>query len=380
MVYIFVLSIISIFYTYFGYPILLAFIAQLRKLQPVIKGEISPFVSIVIPAYNEEKNIGAKLNEILNLDYPADKREIYVVSDASTDGTNELIQSFADRGIKLHRLEKRSGKIAAYKSVFPLLKGEVIIFSDATSILNPDSITNLVRNFADKSVGCVGGLLIYINPKQAAVGKGERKYWSYEKRVRNLESSLCSLPSVSGTFFGVRKELLPPDLKDDLAEDLIIPLYVKKKGLRTVYEWDAVCKDYTTLSVNEELGKRSRITVQNIRGLIDQADILNPFKYGLFSLIVFSHKLMRILVPVFLLLALASSLILAVNSCFFMLALLAQVFFYTGAWLGYHINQHVKFTLGNAMFYFCLSNFAILVGIVKWLRGSKVVTWETVRA
>ena len=374
------LSVLAIFYTYFGYPLLLTFFAKVKKGKPVDKKPFFPQISIVIPAYNEENNIGAKLNDILNLDYPKEMMEVVVVSDFSSDDTDNIIRQFSEQGVRLYRLKKRSGKIAAYRNVLPHLKGEIIVFSDATSLLNSASVANLVSNFHDQSVGCAAGLLMYINPKQAIVGKGEKKYWKYGEGIREYEYKLDSLPSVSGTFYAVRRNLYPVHMKDDLADDLMVPLYVRKKGFRTVFEKEAICRDYTTVSIREEMAKRIRITVQNIRGLIEQIDILNPFKYGWFSFIVISHKLFRLLVPLFLAAAFITTLFLSFHSSFFRFIFVAQIFFYIGAKLGYLINQKAKFSLGNALFYFCLSNWAILKGIVGFLKGKKIVTWETARA
>ena len=375
----FYLSLIGIIYTYFGYPLLMVAFSKLKKQKPIKKGEFTPFISIVIPAYNEEKSIGAKLNEILSLNYPKVKMEVMVISDASTDKTDEIISGFLNRGVKLFRMDKRSGKIAAYRKVFPLLKGEIIVFSDATSILSLDSVINLISNFNDETVGCAGGVLTYVNPKQANVGKGEKKYWSYEKRILELESNLCSLLSVSGTFYAVRKELYPQNMKDDLADDLIVPFNVRKNGKRIVLDNQAICKDFTTLSIKEEMNKRIRITVQNIRGLLDQVDILNPFKYGLYSILAISHKLFRLLVPIFLLLLFITSMFLSLHSIIFLLIFISQIIFYFSGLIGYQVNKKIKFSLGNALSYFCLSNLAIAIGIIKFFEGEKVVTWETVR-
>lgn len=372
-------SIILLFYTYFGYPLFMALLLKFKKERPINKKEITPYISIVIPAYNEEKSIGAKLNEVINLNYPREKMEVIVVSDASSDRTDEIISGFLSQGVKLVRMEKRSGKIAAYRKVLPLLKGEIIVFSDATSILSTNSLIHLISNFNDETVGCAGGVLTYVNLKQASVGKGEKKYWSYEKRIREYENKLCSLPSVSGTFYAVRKELYPLDMKDDLADDLIVPFYVRKKRMRIVIDDSAICKDFTTLTIKEEMGKRIRITVQNIRGLLDQPDILNPFQYGLYSILVISHKLFRLLVPIFLLTIFIASLFLSLRSLVFLSVLASQILFYSGGYIGYRINKKIKFSLGNAIFYFCLSNLAILIGIGKFFKGEKIVTWETVR-
>lgn len=378
--YLFLLSIAAIFYTYWGYPLLMILLTRVKRDIPVKKGNIAPFISLVIAAYNEERNIGAKLREITNLDYPREKIEVFVVSDSSSDRTDEIVKGFADKGINLFRTDKRSGKIAAYRTVLPLLKGEIIVFSDAASLINYKSISKLISNFNDPSVGCAGGFLTYIHPTGAnSVGKGEKKYWSYETRIRELESRLSSLPSVSGTLYAVRRNLYPADMKESLADDLIVPLRVKKAGFRTVFEKEAICNDFTTISIKEEIAKRMRITIQNISGLIEEHGILNPFKYGIFSILVISHKLFRILVPVFLLSIFISSLLLSFHYYVFLVLFTLQIFFYLGAAAGYVINKKVKFSLGNTLFYFCLSNLAILKGIIKFFIGERVVTWETVR-
>lgn len=381
---IFYLSLMGLLYAYFGYPLLMVLLARMKKEEHIKKSNITPFISLVIAAYNEERNIAAKLREISNLDYPREKIEVFVVSDCSSDATDEIVNGFADADKRIHlfRMDRRSGKIAAYRTVLPLLKGEIIVFSDAASLINYKSISKLISNFNDPSVGCAGGFLRYLQPPgtgRGSVGRGEKRYWSYETRIRELEGRLSSLPSVSGTLYAVRKNLYPMDMKENLADDLIVPLRVKKAGFRTVFEKEAVCRDFTTMSAKEEIAKRIRITIQNISGLIDERGILNPFRYGLFSILVISHKLFRILVPVFLVNIFVLSLLLSFHYAVFLVLFISQILFYLGAAAGYLINKKVKFNLGNVLFYFCLSNLAILKGIMKFFIGERVVTWETVR-
>jgi cellulose synthase/poly-beta-1,6-N-acetylglucosamine synthase-like glycosyltransferase len=358
-----------LFYTYFGYPLLMSVLLKFMRAQEVKKARITPMISVVVAAYNEEKNIATKLEEILKSDYPREKMEVFVISDCSSDGTDKIVGSFADRGVKLFRLTQRTGKIGGYRQVIPHLKGEIIVFSDATSLLGVESIPRLIDNFADPQVGCAGGLLVYINPKNAEVGKGENKYWGYEVRIKDMESTLCSLTSVSGTLYAVRKELYPLDMKDYLADDLIVPLTVKKSGYRVVLEKDSICRDYTTVNIEEEMRKRARITSQNILGLADQGDILNPWRYGLYSILVISHKLFRLLVPFFLIIAFLMNITLIPSSFAYRVLMCLQLVFYGGALAGQ-----------NALFYFCLSNWAILVGVAKTFKGERVATWETMRA
>ena len=352
---------------------------RLKRQRPIDKKRIWPGVSLVIPAYNEEKSIRDKLRNVLALNYPTEKIEIVVVSDASSDRTDEIVESFKPMGVKLLRMEQRNGKIAAYRKALAHLKGEILLFSDATSILDREAVTHLVGNFNDPSVGCAGGLLLYVNPKKAMVGEGESQYWSYEKKIREYESRLSSLTSVSGTLYAVRKNLYPGDMKDDLADDFIVPFEVKMKGFRVVLEPEAVCRELTVHSIPEEMAKRVRITLQNIRGLLDRLEILNPFKYGIYSVLVISHKVFRLLVPVFLLVLFVSNAVLAFESRLFLLLLFSQLFFYLAAIVGYFLNKSVKLKVIESIFYFCLSNLAILIGIIRYFKGKRVVTWEPIR-
>ena len=377
---IFLLTFFFVFYTYLGYPLIMWILMKLKRKSSVNKKFITPNISIVISAYNEEKSIQEKLENLASLNYPQDKLEVVIISDASSDKTDEIVKNFAQEGklkIKFYRQPSRRGKIAGYRKVYPHLEGEIIIFTDATSILEKDSLLYLVSNFADESVGCVGGLIKYVNPAKASVGEAEGIYWKYEKKIRELESALCSLPSVSGTFYAVRKELYPYKMREWLADDLVVPIYVKKQGFHTVLDEKAICYERTVSSIKEEIAKRVRITIQNIRGLIEQKDILNPFKYGLFSLIIISHKLFRLLVPIFLVILFVSNLFLLQTSGIFLGLFLLQIIFYLIGAGGHFMKRQHK--LINSLFYFCLSNWAILLGIIRYLKGEKVITWEPVR-
>ncbi len=367
-----------VIYTYMGFPLFLKLLLTFKCSKEVLKGEIVPFISTIIPAYNEGASITEKINNVLSLDYPKDKLEIIIASDASTDTTDEIVHSFADKGVILSRLKKRGGKVAAYKQAIAAAKGEIIIFSDATSILEEKSFLHIVKNFNDPKVGCVGGMLRYEEPKIVSVGKGEHSYWEYNKDINYLESQIDSMASVSGTFFAVRKELYPTNMAGNLAEDLIVPLNVKRKGYRTILEPDAVCFESTVQGQDQEIRKRSRITVQNLHGLFANADMLNIFKYGLFSVFLISHKLFRSLSPLFLISLLVANYFLAkklsIYTAFFML----QIIFYVIGFISGFLHEK-RPKLYNYVYFFCLSNFSILLGILMFLSGYKVVTWETER-
>jgi cellulose synthase/poly-beta-1,6-N-acetylglucosamine synthase-like glycosyltransferase len=366
-------------YTYVGYALLLEALWRTRRRLTVAKGPVPLPVSLVIPAYNEEQAIQGKLQNLLSLDFPRDRLEIVVVSDASTDETDAIVRRFADQGVTLVRLPARAGKIAAYETVLPELHGEIIVFSDATSILERHALMRLIENLADPSVGCVGAQVRFVNPQRAAVGSGVNAYWDYESLIRRRESDLRSLVSVSGTLYAVRRSLYPRGIRTDLADDLIVPLHVAAQGSRTVFEPAAICVESTTLNVTEEMAKRTRITIQNIRGLVSRTEMLNVFRYGLFAVFLISHKLLRLLVPIWLLLLLAVTLLLAPRNAGFAAFAGAQLLLYAAGLAGYLLQSRLQLRLLNVAFYFSLSNLAIFVGILRYFKGARVATWETLR-
>jgi cellulose synthase/poly-beta-1,6-N-acetylglucosamine synthase-like glycosyltransferase len=387
MLLLFFLTFILLTYTYFGYPVLLrlgdALLPAREPSTPSAAGSranAEPVsASLVIPAYNEEADIRSKLENVLRLDHAKGKLEIIVASDASSDRTDDIVREFAGKGVSLFRLEKRGGKIAAYKNAVRRASGEIFIFTDATSQLEPDSLDHMLRHFADPSVGCVAGRLIFVSQEDGGIGKGEEAYWDYNIWIKAAESRLASLTSVSGTFFAVRKELFPIDMPSDLAEDFIVPLVVVRRGFRTILESKAVCREVSVHAESQEIRKRARITVQNIRGLIYGRDLLNVFRYGLFSVLLISHKLLRTLAPLMLAALFVLNVALLRSSAVFMPPLAAQTLFYAVGFLS-GLRSGRRTGVVNAVHFFCLSNCAIFLGILMWLRGDMMATWETERA
>jgi cellulose synthase/poly-beta-1,6-N-acetylglucosamine synthase-like glycosyltransferase len=378
MTFFFWLFLSLIFYTYIGYPVALKFAADAWRMPDPVKKEITPSVSIVVPAYNEEEAIGQKLTNLLALDYPKAKMEIVVVSDCSSDRTDEIVRSFEWQGVRLHRRDSRGGKIAGYKSVLPTLTGQIVVFSDATSKLALDSLRKLVRNFADESVGCVAGRLYYIDPEKAEIAQGEQAYWSYESSVKQWEEKVYSLTSVSGTFYAVRKELFPLDMDDDLADDLIVVLHCVKNGHRVILEKDAICQEFAIHADEAEMNKRWRITVQNLRGLFSIPEVMDVRRYGWYAGMIISHKLFRMLVPFFLMGVLFTNIFLVDGSAFFKAVLLAQIIFYLCGVIAAGWTEKRPKSL-NIIYYFCVTNLAILIGVIKFFKGEKVAVWETAR-
>src|SRR5262245_50419403 len=239
----FLMVIASIGYIYIGYPVLMFVLSRLFR-QPVRRATIVPRVSMIIAARNEEESIAIKLENALSLDYPSDKFEIIVASDASTDRTDEIIRGFSDRGVILHRQELRQGKTRAQHRAVSVSSGDILIFSDATTMYERDVIHTIVRNFADPNVGCVGGQLVYVNSKSSPIGKGCRSYWNYEKMIKGWESAFGSLIGVSGCLYAVRRSC-HAKLASDMIDDFVIATEIQLQGLRTVYEPEAISKEDT---------------------------------------------------------------------------------------------------------------------------------------
>src|ERR1051325_10333120 len=217
---IFWLSAGALLYTYVGYPILIAMISSVWP-RKVLRASYEPSVTIVITAYNEERALASKLENTLALDYSRDLLEIMVASDCSTDRTDDITRSFESKGVILHRQTLRLGKTAAQNAAVEKARGEIILFSDATSLCDPDVLKKILPSFADETVGCVGGRLIYVDPGDTRIGRGAKSYWGYETFLKKHESRACSLIGVSGCLYAVRRNAYVP-LYPEACSDFLI--------------------------------------------------------------------------------------------------------------------------------------------------------------
>src|SRR3954469_8056702 len=312
----------ALLYAYAGYPALVWLVSRVRP-RAVLRGSAEPSVTIVITAYNEERDLRAKLENTLALDYPADKLEVVVASDCSNDRTDDIAREFAPRGVRLHRQAERLGKTAAQNAAVAIARGEVILFSDATTLYQRDVLRAMTPNFADASVGCVAGRLVYVDTSGSAVGSGAKSYWGYETFLKTHESRACSLIGASGCLYAVRRAAYVP-LYDEACSDFIIATKMVEQGLRAVYEPEAVCTEETNRRADKELRMRVRVIAQTFTDLWRHRQMLNPLRAGFYAVELLSHKVMRYAVPVFLLATLASSAVLAPRSPFYALVAGAQ--------------------------------------------------------
>jgi len=371
-------SVAALIYTYAGYPALIALISTLRPRR-IMRSEFTPRLTIIIAAYNEERALAAKLRNTLALDYPRELVEIIVASDCSSDRTDEIVQSFHHWGVILHRQPQRLGKTAAQNAAVEKARGDIIVFSDATSLYQPDTLRKIVRNFADESVGCVGGRLIYVDPGDTHIGRGAKRYWGYETFLKRHESNAGSLIGVSGCLYAVRKSAYRP-LYNDACSDFIIATKMVEQRLRAIYEPEAICTEETNQRHQNELRMRVRIITHTLADLWRHRAMLNPLRSGLYAIQLLSHKVMRYFVPFFLVGLFVASSILAGGSPAYRALFLLQSLGHGCGVMSWLLEKYsVRSRVLALPHYFVLANVASVIAMFQFLRGERYARWEPMR-
>lgn len=367
-----------VFYVYVGYPLLVYLMSHLFPRRVAV-GKFEPAVSVVITAFNEESGLRKKIENTLLIDYPREKLEIIVASDCSTDGTDAIVLGFGDRGVKLCRQPERKGKTSAQNMAVEVATGEIVLFSDATTLYDANVLRAILPNFADRTIGCVAGKLTYIDASGSDVGTGAKRYWSYETFLKENESLACSLIGASGCLYAVRKSAYVA-MYPEACSDFLIATIVYRQGLRTIYEPRAMCTEETNNDSNLELRMRVRVISQTFGDLWHNRETMNPFRWGFYAIQLISHKLLRYCIPVFLLISLAASAILAVESEWFFIFLIMQVTFYAIAMLAWVLEKmKMKLPILALPLYFVLANIASVIGFYKFTRGERFAYWEPIR-
>lgn len=370
-------ALLLVVYTYLAYPVLIWLLTVGRRVPTYAPLGEWPDLSLIIAAYNEEAVLRAKLENALALDYPRERLDIIVVSDASADATDRIAGEFAERGVRLHRVAERGGKTQAQNAGVGLARGQYLVFSDANSMYAPDALKQLLAPFADERVGCVCGELQYANPDDGGAGKGESAYWRYEQFLKLKESLLSSALGANGAIYALRRELFE-ELGSEIISDFVMPIRIWRQGYRVVYEPKAIAIEHSAGSFRDEYGRRRRIISRSLHGLWTQRGVLNPFAHFFFAFQMFSHKVLRWLVPVLLLTVLLVNIPLAVDPAYRILLAL-QVGFYGLALLGNILPERLsRLFLFYVPSYFCAINFGALLGLVHFLIGRRDRVWQPV--
>jgi len=371
-----------IVWVYVGYPVVLGLVAALRR-RPVGRRAVRPQVSVIICAYNEERDIGRKLEETLACDYPADRLEVIVASDGSTDRTDDIVREFVRESsprIRLLRIEGRGGKTVAQNTAVQAATGDILVFSDVTTVYAPATIRAMVENFADPRVGCVGGDLHYEKDPHNPSAQGRALFWGYERQLRIWESQVHSIIGVAGCVYAMRRELYRP-LDAGAISDFVQPGSVTERGWRTVLEPQALAYEpVESHSLGEELHRRARVITRGLRGAFRMPELLNPVRHPWFATLLWSHRVLRWLVPVFLLILLAASAGLAGRGGLYRLALGAQLAIYASGLVAFGLERaRVRVPGAFIPLYFCVVNLAPLLALAWLARGDRKVVWETGR-
>lgn len=374
-----------IIYTFLGYGIVLYLLVQAKKAlhkDDSIRYRHSkdlPSCSILIAAYNEENFIREKIENTLSLNYPSHLVNYFIVTDGSTDSTNQIISEYPS--INLLFEPERRGKINAIHRAMELIDSEVVVFTDANTFLNENALINICQHYADQRVGGVAGeKRIYSGEKADASSAGEGFYWKYESKLKEWDSALNTTIGAAGELFSIRRELFEPVRSDTILDDFMISMQITMQGYKIVYEPNAYALETSSSNVREELKRKIRIATGGIQSIINLKALFNPFAYGILSFQYISHRVLRWSVTPLLLIItfiLNGLLVLKTDVMQYSLVFGAQVTFYSLAYLGYLLEKkELKLKITFIPYYFCVMNYAIIAGMIRYFTNKRSAVWE----
>ncbi|HRE50199.1 MAG TPA: glycosyltransferase family 2 protein [Flavitalea sp.] len=377
------ICIFIVLYTYIGYPLLLWVLVKIKYLWPGRPagpvGENNPIlpVSLIIAAYNEEDIIEEKIKNCFELNYPAGQIEYIFITDGSTDATPAIISRYPR--IRLLHQPERKGKLAAMNRAVDHALYPCLIFSDANAFLNADSIINMTRHYACKKTGGVAGeKKILSDPAAGSVSRGEGLYWRYESALKKLDAQLYSAIGAAGELFSIRKDLYKKLPEHTIIEDFVQSLYLCIDGYRVAYEPEAYSRETASLSVKEEMERKTRISAGGFQAMGMLKKLFNVFAYPVLSFQFISHRVLRwTLCPLALLLLLPLSFALYGYGDIYALALFAQLALYALALAGWYCAHHqYRFKGFYVPFYFVMMNYCVFAGFARFLKKAQPVVWE----
>ena len=368
-------------YAYAGFPLIVRLLAARRKAAPDggAAGAAPVPVTVIIPAYNEERHLDARIRNVLAADYPRALLDVIVVSDASTDGTNRIARAFEAEGVRLIVQERRRGKTAGLNRAMETARGDVVVFTDANASYPAGAIRTLAERLSDPKIGLVTGYTRYASDGSGEVAEVTNLYTRLERLIKVAESRWGCCVGADGAIFAMRRSLYRP-LRDDDINDFVLPLHVIERGYHCVFAEEAFCSEAPGAGLDSEFRRQSRITNRTLRALWRNRRLLNPLRFPAFSFFLFSHKVMRFLVPLFLVSAAAALLVLArTDSVYLVLASAAAGALALGAISTLVPGAPVPRPVG-VLVPFLAMNLAVLNGWSKFLLGAGDATWQHHRA
>lgn len=375
---IFFISLFLIFYSFIGYPISLIILNKIGKGKKLnINKKYEPSISIIIPAHNEESVIETKLRNLISLQYPKNKVEIIIASDNSSDNTNMIVRKFItsnkEKNIMLYEVNERKGKTNAQNEAVRIAKGEIIIFSDANSMLKEDSLIELVKFMSDNSVAYVSGQLIYTNGDISNASNAESTYWNYDLFMREVESKFGSITAGNGAIYAIRKSDYV-EFNPIKSHDSAMPIESVLMGKRAVYNKMAIAYEKAGETSEDEFKRKVRMARYILNVHFERLDKYNFFKYGWFSYFYFCHRHLRNSLFLLHIALFISNLFIMNKNIIFMFTGIGQILFYSVA-IAYKIIG-LKNKLMYIPYYYSLTIYAQLVGAFRQITGKSKPFWE----
>lgn len=363
-------------YVYAGFPLLVILRGRLHP-RPFTRGRIEPKVSMIIAAHNEADVIGAKVESVLSLDYPQERLEIVIASDGSDDGTNEILRRHANGRVRVLELG-RVGKAAALNAAVDAAAGDVLVFTDANSILGAEALRELVEPLADPRIGGVAGNQVYFKPRSGDSSVvGEQSYWNFDRALKQAQSAAGSVTGATGALYAIRRGLFQP-VRADVNDDLLTSLRVIAQGYRLVFAPRAVAYEHVVESASQTFSRRVRVMARGLRCVVVMRELLDPRRYGFFAIQLLSHKLLLRTAVIPIALLAAWNVVLWNHGWFYRVSLIAQACFYALGTLGiaFADSRAAKWKPLALPAYFLLVNAAAAKAIWQLLRGEKHERWQ----
>lgn len=369
-----------VLYTYLGYPLILRVVGRWREHGVSGSGDQWPYVSISVPMYNEEAQARGLIESLLALDYPPDRRQILVISDASSDGTDDIVREYADRGVELLRLSERGGKTKAENAAAEHLRGEVIVNTDASIRIRPDALKPLIVQFRDPDVGCASGRDVSVGSERETGNAGEGGYVGYEMWIRDLETRVGGIIGASGCFYAIRPALHRLPLPDSLSRDFAAALHTHEHGFKAVSVPEAVCFVPRGSKLRKEYRRKVRTITRGMETLWHKRALMNPLRHGAFAWKLFSHKVCRWALPWAAMAAFVSVGILSATHVWALGLFAAGLAILALAGMGWLLAErpHVP-RLFAIPAYLVVGNLSAAHAFVRAVRGDRDALWEPTR-
>ena len=372
------LSVAGIVVVFLGYPLSLWLLARRRKETPA-ESSLEPTVSMLVAVRNAEACIGEKIENTFALEFPADRLEMVVVSDGSTDGTEAIVKRIADPRVRFIACAEHEGKTEALNRGIRSCTGDLVVFSDADAFLAPDALRKLLRHFRVPAVGGVCGRR-GIRERSSALEAPQSRYIELDSAIKVLESRIGSITSNDGKLYAIRRQLFRP-IAAAVTDDLYVALNVVHQGYRFIFEPEALAfVRLPSRNPAHEIERRKRIVSRSLRGIFLRKELLNPFRFGIYAFGLAINKVARRLLPLFLILLFASTAALSLRLPFMRVVLAAQTGFYLAALVYPLLSRWLRsrrLARAAAMpFYFCVGNYGTLLGLIEFARGRKITKWD----